>query len=204
MRGDVAWVEVAQPQASLRQVRFYRQTPQGWLHTAPRGQFWRDPVEWPAGRVVVRACRHDLPHLEPVVTHIVGVVDDLCATLGCPADVGLEVHFSHHDGPPALSGAVLTLPSPWLTGVPVDEARDVAYVRALTYWTAYGIVSQMVRYDDDPLQPDPTYPPDPAREEMLRTCAALYSRSGRYGEDALPEVLGPMQDGCGLKGFVTY
>jgi len=204
MRGDVAWVEVVQPQTALRQVRFYRQTCQGWLHTAPRAAFWRDSVEWTSGRVLVRAHRRDVPHIEPPVAHIVDVVDDVCATLDCPADVVLEVRFSFYDGLPMLSDRVLTLASPWLTGVPVDAARDGAYLHALTYWAAYGIASQMVRYDDDPWQPDPTYPPDPARKEMLHTCAALYSRGGRHGEDARPEMLGPMQDGCSLRGFAAY
>jgi len=205
MRGDVAWVEVVQPQASQRQARFYRQTPQGWLHTAPHSRFWQDPVEWTSGRVHVRACRRDLPYIEPQVLHIVEVVDDVCAILDCSAEVGLEVRFTHHDGLPRLSGAALTLPSPWLTGVPVDEAKDGAHVRALTYWTVYGLASQMVCADyDTRWKPSPAYPQDPTREEMLHTCAVLYSRGGRYGEEALPETLGPMQDGCGLQGFATY
>jgi hypothetical protein len=204
MRGDVAWVEVIAPQAGLRQVRFYRQTRQGWLHTAPHVAFWQDPVELVRGRVLARAHRRDLPHIEPQVAHIVGVVEDVCAILNCPADAGLEVHFSHHDVPPRLSGTALVLPSPWLTGVPVDEAWDVVYARTLTYWTVYGLASQVVYYGCDNLWWPDAFPPDPACKEMLRTCATLYSRSGRHGEEALPEILGPMQDACRLQGFAAY
>jgi hypothetical protein len=205
MRGDVAWVEVVQPhQRSLRQVRFYRQTCQGWLHTAPHAGFWQHPVELVRGRVLVRAHRRDLPYLGLQVAHIVEVVDDVCAVLDCPADVGLEIGFTHHDVPPRLSGGALMLASPWLTGVPVDDARDESSSHALTYWVVYGLASQMVRPDyDERWRPNPAYPHYARREDLLHACATLYSRGGRHGEDAPPEMLGPMQDACRPRGFVT-
>ena len=198
----MAWVEVLQPQSSLRQVRFYRQTRQGWLHTAPHARFWQDPVELAFGRVLVRADRRDLPAIEPQVAHIVDVVDDVCATLDCPADVGLEVHFAQHDVPPGLSGTVLTLSSPWLTGISVDGSWDEGYARSLTYWVVYGLVSQIVRSDyGERWRPSPAYPPDPTREELLHVCATLHSHSGRYSADARPEMLGVMWGACSLQGF---
>ena len=203
VRGDVAWVEVVQPQMSLRQVRFYRQTRQGWLHTAPRAEFWQDPLELALGRVIVRAHRRDLPTIESQVAHIVDVVDDVCAILYCPADVGLEVRFSHRDAPPRLSGTVLTLASPWLTGISVDGAQDERYARALTYWVVVGLASQMVRHDEG-LWPYPAFPPYAAREEMLHACAILYSRSGRHGADALPDTLGAVRDTCRPPGFTAH
>jgi hypothetical protein len=69
MRGNVAWVEVITDEGSLRQVRFYRQTDQGWLHTAPHVEFWKKPVELRYGKVLVRAHERDLPYVEPAVAH---------------------------------------------------------------------------------------------------------------------------------------
>lgn len=166
MREDVAWVEVVQRQTALHQARFYRQTPQGWLHTAPCAVFWRDPVELASGRVRVRAHQRDLPVIDPQVAHIVDVVDDVCAILDCPADVGLEVNFIYHAAPPRLSVSVLTLASPWLTGISVDGSRDEEYARALTYWVVYGLASQMVRYDEGLW----SYPPFLRTRRVRRCC----------------------------------
>jgi len=190
MREDVAWVEVAQTQASLRRVRFYRQTPQGWLHTAPHARFWQHPVKVVRGRLFVRAHQRDLPHIELQVAYIVGVVEDVCAILDCPVDVSLEVRFTHHDGPPSLSGSVLTLASPWLVGIPVDEED----LRSLTYWAAYGIASQ-VAHNDECWWPNPPVPPD-VSGEGLHLWTALYSRSDRYDKDVVSEMLGAMRDTC--------
>jgi hypothetical protein len=200
LRDDVAWVEVVQPQAALRQVRFYRQTRQGWLHTAPHARFWQDPVEWVLGRVHVRAARRDLSVIEPTVAHVVAIVEDTCATFDCPRDVRLELRFSHHDVPPRLSGTMLTLASPWLAGIPVDGSLDEGYARDLTYWVVYGLASQMIRANyDDPGKPDAADPPDVAHEEMLRACLTLYSRGGQHSADALHA----MRDACRSPEFVA-
>ena len=204
MREDVAWVEVVQPQTLLRQARFYRQTRQGWLHTAPHDRFWQDPVELALGRVLVRTHRRDLPAIQPQVAHIVDVVDDVCATLDCPADVGLKVRFTHHDVPPELSDTVLTLASPWLTGISVDGSWDEGYARSLTYWVVYGLASQVVYDDCDELWWPDAFPPHAACEEMLRACATLYSRSGRHGEDERPETLSEVRDACNIQGFAVH
>ena len=204
MKGDVAWVEVVQPEAGLRQVRFYRQTRQGWLHIAPHGRFWQDPVELVSGRVRVRAHRRDLSVIEPQVAHIVDVVDDVCETLSCPADVGLEVHFTHHDGPPMLSGRVLTLTSPWLTGIFVDGSWDDAYARTLTDWVMYGLVSQVVCYNCDELWWPALPAPGAACKEVRCAWPTLDSHGVRYGADALPETVGAMRNTCRPPGFAAH
>jgi hypothetical protein len=62
MRGSVAWVEVTTGQGAVRQARFYRKTPWGWKHTAPRTAFWQEALELDYGRVIVRAHERDQPH----------------------------------------------------------------------------------------------------------------------------------------------
>jgi hypothetical protein len=181
LRGDIAWVEVLSGQEQVRQVCFYRQTELGWKHTAPRAEFWKGPVEWTHGPVVVQCRERDLPHIEPLIEHISTTVGDLCAVLDCPSDSALEVDFFPRDRPPHLSGHRLTLASPWLSGIPADGDWDQAYLDRLTYWAAYRTMLQAT--------PDPTR----LQRAVLGECATLYA----HGHITQDPILGPAIEQCG-------
>jgi hypothetical protein len=123
LRWDIAWVEVITGRDTVRRARFYRRTDRGWLHTAPRFEFWKEPVKLEYGNVTVRAHRRDLPHIEPLVAHIAHVTGDVRAVLGDAADGKLVVDFVIDDPSarfPDLVEGELVLASPWLVGIPVE------------------------------------------------------------------------------------
>ena len=211
MRGDTAWVEVTAGQEPVRQARFYRQTDLGWVHTAPRVEFWKEPVVLEYDRLLVRGHERDVPHVEPLVRHITSVLDDLCATLRCPPDGVLEVNLAIEtriDELPAFSGHTLTLASPWLSGIPVARTWDEETLDKVTYWLAYAVASRFLRHaaggDLDLLQ-----------KAIVSEYAALYSGKDvtsapllrrvveRHGTDALPEVLYALRERRSLSWFLA-
>ena len=150
MRGDVAWVEVAAGRGAepVRQARFYRRTDLGWKYAAPQADFWGDAVERQVGSVLFHARERDVPHIEPLIAHMSRVADDVGVALGHSMAITLEVNFSTQMTPgnlPSFSGRTLTLPSPWLSGIPLDGTWEQAYLNQLTYWTVYGVATQYLR-----------------------------------------------------------
>ena len=148
MRRDVAWVEVAIGSNGLRQARFYRQTNLGWVHTAPRAEFFGQSVELEVGPVTVRAHQRDLPYVEPLVKRVSEAVENLSTVLGIPLDGALTVEFAAQLSPhplPYLSEGKLVLASPWLSGIPSQGTWDPQYLDQLTEWVARGALSQFMR-----------------------------------------------------------
>jgi hypothetical protein len=148
LQGDIAWVEVIEDQDSTLQARFYRQTEAGWKHTVPRIEFWNAAIELTYGNLVFRYHRRDEPYIDELVEHLYRAFNGVCLRLGCPADSTMEVNFAvEYPGgpPPYLRDDVLTLASPWLSGIPTDGAWDEAYLNELTFWAAYGAASQSIR-----------------------------------------------------------
>jgi hypothetical protein len=148
LHGNVAWVEVVEGLPPVRHARFYRQTNYGWKHTAPCSEFWGEPVEHRYDSVIVRAQQYDLAHVEPLVEHLVRGVDEASAALGYTAKRRLEVDFVLQDSPnwaPVLQEGRLILPSPWLTGIPVEGAWNSEYLDTLDGWAAYWVVSQYLQ-----------------------------------------------------------
>jgi len=120
VRGDVAWVEVSEGDGPLRRMRFYRHTDRGWLHTAPDLRFWGRAVAYYYGdQLVVRFHERDLPYIEPVLQPISTTYYRICLSLACP-DGGFEVNFMVGPLPDDLSPRVVSLTSPWLSGIPPD------------------------------------------------------------------------------------
>jgi hypothetical protein len=140
VRGDTAWVEVITDQRLTRQARFYRLTDRGWKHTAPDATFWGDSVELDCGLVTVRCHERDLPHVEALVEHILRAYEEYAILVGTGPGAVLEVHFVA-EVPSArlspISGNTLTLPSPWLMGIPADGAWADEYLDEVTNWVGY-------------------------------------------------------------------
>jgi hypothetical protein len=135
--GDMAWVEVVPDRRLVRQVRFFRLTERGWKHTAPDVAFWGDPVEIDCGDVVVHCHERDRPYVEPLTEHILRAHEEHAVLLGSGSGTVLEVQFKVEvpmERMPAISGSTLALPSPWLSGVPVEDSYDQEYLTDLAWW----------------------------------------------------------------------
>jgi hypothetical protein len=206
LRGDVAWAEVVSGPQRTRQVRFYRQTDQGWLHTAPDASYWGDALEQTHGGLTVHYRERDLPYLEPLIQHAIAVDSTLCAMLDCPAADRLALQFIPHSMSPALLDDRIVLSSPWLSGIPPDWKWDQGYLDELAYWVVYARASRFVRSNAGG-QSGETGPLNEAQQAVLGEYAFLYSQSdptrapflrrivGAYGTGALEEVLRSTQDG---------
>lgn len=153
LRGDTAWVQTWEGEPAVQRVRFYRRTAQGWKHTAPRLDFWQDPVLEIHGDVVVRYHERDRPYLEPVLARIDTVANDLSSTLRFASPIKrIYVDFiaDFPSWTESSSGVVIALPSPWLTGLPGDEGWDPAYLEQLTYRLVYETASAAVYSSSSP------------------------------------------------------
>jgi len=161
LREDVAWVEVLEDEPPVRRARFYHQTELGWKHTAPQIAFWSHAIELHYGDLVFRYHERDQPHVDPLVDHIAKAFYETCAHVDCPSDRSFQVNFAVD---PVLSTRVLPpfqdnewiLPSPWLSGLPVDGEWSEAQLGTLAYAIAHGLATQTLRtapeHQLDPLQ----------------------------------------------------
>jgi hypothetical protein len=203
LRGDIAWVEVTVGDGARRQAYFYRQTPWGWLHTAPRVEFWGDPVQLAYDGAVVHAYERDVPYIAPLVEHAAKVMSGLWAALGSDAPASLDIHFVARVPPdqvPDTLGTALVLPSPWLSGIPLEGQWDEGYLADIAYWTAYSAALQYVHRPLDASSGDAVRSGRP-RQAILDEYALLYSAENvalppalqrlieRHGLSSLPEAL---------------
>jgi hypothetical protein len=121
LRSDVAWVQVVEGDPPVRRVRFYRQTEQGWLHTTPDPAFWGEPVEHRYGdRLAFYYHQRDQPYVEPLIEQLGQAFYEVCAFDGCSEDGRFEILF-YPEYPESELSFDLTLPSPWLSGIPVAD-----------------------------------------------------------------------------------
>jgi hypothetical protein len=204
LRGDMAWVTVVEGQPSVRRVRFYRRTELGWIHTAPRAEFWQDVVEQRFDAVTIRYHRRDQPDIDPLIEHIADVAHDVVSKTWPWTPINkLQVDFAVtlplvRSSPFELDAhqglGHLTAASPWLAGIPIDGEWDAAYMEGLTYWVAYGALTGGMLYatDDGHLTP--------LQSAVAAEYAAWYAYQDteqapilgriidRYGTDVLPRV----------------
>jgi hypothetical protein len=143
LRGDIAWVQVIEGEPAVRRARFYRQTEQGWKHTAPQDAFWGVAIQLSYGDLVFRYHRRDQPYVDDLVDHIQNQYQDLCMLLYCP-DESIEFNFAV-DSPASrymrLRDNVFLLPSPWLSGIPIQEEWDPDYLLQLEYAITYELTA---------------------------------------------------------------
>jgi hypothetical protein len=204
LRGDVAWVEVVEDDGSpVRQVRFYRRTDRGWLHTAPRPDFWGGLVQQRYDKIVVRYHKRDRPYIDPLLEHIVSNADNVASNLLYALPIGrAKVDFvieyarllrARDAETLYVQDDRIVLLSPWLSGIPIDRTWDEASLDELTYHVAHGLASTATRSSDyrelGPLQRAiaAEYAAwyttrDPAQAPLLRRIIE------RNGEEALPRM----------------
>ena len=205
LRGNVAWAEVVSGAQRTRQVRFYRQTDQGWLHTAPDGSYWGNALGQTHDGLTIHYRERDLPHLETLIQHASAIDSELCATLDCPAEDRLTIQFIPHSMGPALLDDRIVLGSPWLSGIPAEGGWEPGYLDELAYWVAYARASRFVRSAADGLSGG-TGPLDEVQQAIVGEYAALYSHGGparapllerivrAYGVGAAEEALHLLRD----------
>jgi hypothetical protein len=125
LRGDVAWVQVIEGNPAVRRMRFYRQTDLGWMHTAPDPEFWQAPVEHHHGKqLAFYYHQRDQPYIEPLVNQIGAAFYRVCAFAGCKTDERFEI-LIYPEYPEGDLSFDLALPSPWLTGIPVERGAEI-------------------------------------------------------------------------------
>jgi hypothetical protein len=133
LRGDVAWVQVVEGDPPIRRVRFYRQTDQGWLHTAPDPDFWQEPVEHHHGeQLAFYYHKRDQPYIDSLVDQVSDAFYQVCGFGGCRKDERFRI-LIYPEYPKGDLLFDLALPSPWLSGIPVDEDASERVPHAVLY-----------------------------------------------------------------------
>jgi len=158
--------------------------------------------------VIVRYRQRDHPHVEPLIEHILDVLTDVCTTLDCPPEGTLEIGFSPADAPPHLVGHVLTLPSPWLSGIPLEGGWDQATLDELAYWATYRAAAQSVRSaaNDDLNRLQKAILDEYAASYSQRTLAQapiLRRVVERHGIDALPALIRSLKEMSSTSQFLA-
>jgi hypothetical protein len=130
-RGDVAWVQVIEGNPAVRRVRFYRQTDLGWLHTAPDPEFWQAPVEHHHGeQLAFYYHQRDQPYIDPLVEQVGAAFYHICAFAGCKSDERFKI-LIYPEYPESDLSFDLALPSPWLSGIPIETDAEVKVPRVV-------------------------------------------------------------------------
>ena len=187
LRGDVAWVQVVEGDPPVRRVRFYRQTDRGWLHTAPDLAFWQEPVEHHhGGRLAFYYHRRDQLYVDSLIEQVGDAFYRLCASAGCPADQRFKI-LIYPEYPQSDLPFDLALPSPWLSGIPVNAGasrkvpREVLYSleRAVIAWAAPGEPAPSFRWSQ-PIAVELWLGVSPVTPEMIALGAPLIPREGIF------------------------
>jgi len=134
---------------TLRVPQFYKPTPSGWVHARPDAGFWGPQRSLSGKHVMVLYSQRDADIIEPLVPHIDAVLDRACSTLNCPSQVTLTFANSldslggFRGFPYGRSDGTFTLQmlSPYLTGLPADEASRNELYRAVESRIVRGLVA---------------------------------------------------------------
>lgn len=219
LRGERAWAIVREGTPPALHARFYRATAAGWRHTAPDSAFWGEPVEIRRRGVLIRYHQRDEPHVDPLRDQVLATLSELDEDLRYwPLPGKLQIEFAitteafqapyveHRASRPETR---LVLPSPWLSGIPVDGEWPAVRLQQLRYWVTYAALSARGREDvygeQSPL----------LQQALLSEYGAWYLRGdtslspilrrvlARRGQDALPSVFLSLRGGRLLSLFLV-
>jgi hypothetical protein len=130
LHGDVAWVEVVQGDPAVRAMRFYRRSGPDWLQTEPDRAFWGDEIRFESENGLTVHCHEqDRPYAEPLAQVLEQDLAQICVTLGCPNEVTLVIATLESE----TFRADIGVPSPWLSGIPVDGSPWLASNSTMLY-----------------------------------------------------------------------
>jgi hypothetical protein len=126
----------------------------GWQQTAPRAVFWGEPAEAHSGDLILRYYQRDAPYVRALLPHLVKVsraaADDLRYGLaGHKVIIHLYPEQFGTEQPPAnvptgisYLRREISLPSPWVSGVPADGIWDQSWLAAVSYDVTYALAQK--------------------------------------------------------------
>lgn len=212
LRQDIALVQVIEGNPPVRRARFYRKTAQGWLHTAPKPDFWQPTVETRYETLTVYSHPRDVPYAQPMLEHIAGALAQVCERVGCPSGGGLNVELvarrTTGEALPRFEGDRLLVDSPWLLGIPVEQTLNDSYYALLTREIARAAIHSAMGLTDDQ---SPSLLQQAIADEFISwyethdtSSVPLLGRIiARNGVKALPDVLRSAAGDPPLDGFVS-
>jgi hypothetical protein len=214
LHGDSAWVEVVEGTPAVRRMRFYRQTSQGWLHTAPDLAFWGDEVWLNVGdRLAIHYYERDWPYVAPLIEQLEQDLAQVCATVGCSPRLKLTVDIGVNE-----AHSSIVLQSPWLSGIPADGSPwpSSIYIledppRSVRQIVLHRLVDRIVSERFRAKQYWENTPLRAITDEYVtwlhdrdQTQAPLLGRIvAEHGEDALPAVFDSLSRGPSMSEFLS-
>ena len=143
----------------LSQTAIYRAGSQQWLYAPPDSAFWGEWQTLSTNYLHLTFPARDARIVERLAVDLDGVVEMVCkryTTLACEAGMFVQVRFGN-DPAVLLQGAGvngdvvhethLTLPSPTLMGIPLDEQGYEAWLRGYASRLAAAVIEQRMQYD---------------------------------------------------------
>ena len=143
---------------SLRQTGIYRQGARSWLLSPPERDFWGEWQQMSGAYVMLVYPERDEPLARRLIHDLDATIVRVCTDLEgitCPAGLSLRVRLETdvrsvlavHDAEMMLSGRNLTLPTPTLVGVPLDEAGYQALMRGYAAHIVSALITDLVGYE---------------------------------------------------------
>jgi hypothetical protein len=150
--------ETAEP-VTLQQTAVYRRGADRWLYAPIEADYWGEWQEQEYPRLTLRYRQQEAELARRLGRDLSQAVTDLCLRVEgmiCPADFRVRVQLDPHpDSLLLLETAVLPhherayhyrLPTPSLTGRPLDEVSYQALSRGYATWLLSGVVADQVGY----------------------------------------------------------
>jgi hypothetical protein len=141
---------------TLQQMAVYRRGSQRWLYAPPESDFWGITADYERDAVTAVYPLRDETLVQRLAIDLEQILGQLCRTLDgidCPADLSVRLNFSPDADalleladPRSLwrGGSNVTLPTPTLVGLPVDEAGYQALLRGYARQMVTAVVTELV------------------------------------------------------------
>lgn len=149
LAGQSAWLE---------QTHVYRRGAQRWLLSPPEEAFWGPWLSQRGQYVTVYHHERDAAVVEDMVPVLDEALTALCAELSqsCEEEAPFEVHLEsnsellqrmQHDRYPRFLFGELSLPSPTLVGIGVDEVSQEALARGYAHYLLIAAAQRLLEFD---------------------------------------------------------
>jgi len=206
VQGQVAWVQVVEGNEPVRRMRFYRKTDLGWKQTAPRLDFWKRAVEFRYGySLLIHYHEQDQPYVDPLIEQLGKSYYELCGVLDCPDSQVFEIDIYAQLPPPEASQQTVLIPSPWLSGIPLEGTWSEAIAEEALYTLARQVT----------LRQFPATEYYSLRAALIEEYAVWHSTRdlaqvpllgrviARHGEEAVPNVMRSLRNPVPLNLFLA-
>ena len=140
----------------LQQTAVYRRG-EKWLYSPPVDEFWGDRKILDGRSLSVTYYQRDSTLVQKLAADLESLIADVChlPDIDCPSNLFLNLSLVNDpeslletaDAPTLLSHTLpLTLPTPSLVGIPVDDASYQALLQGYSIQLAAAIISQQIAY----------------------------------------------------------